>query len=297
MKLLLKGYAFAILSAVIYGCMPLMSKLIYAEGVSPLMLVFLRNACSILPLCVLACLEKKTLAIPVRVLPRVGVLAFFGCALTPILLFSSYQFMESGTATVFHFVYPAIVIVIELLVLKTKVPLYKIIAVVLCVVGVGLFYSPGKALGITGSALALCSGITFAIYVVLLSHFRDDRVNGFLLAFYSTVISSFVLLAACLITNDLSFPTTLSGWGLCVLFSLAVTTGAVVLFQKSTSLIGGERTAILSTLEPITSLVIGVTVFQEDFGLQSLCATVLVIGAGIMTALFDLRGAKRSPAS
>ena len=38
-----KGYIFAILSAVIFGCMPLMAKYIYAEGVTPTTLVFLRN--------------------------------------------------------------------------------------------------------------------------------------------------------------------------------------------------------------------------------------------------------------
>ena len=38
-----KGYLYAMLSAVIYGCMPLMAKYIYAEGVTPTTLVFLRN--------------------------------------------------------------------------------------------------------------------------------------------------------------------------------------------------------------------------------------------------------------
>ena len=34
------GYVYAVLSAVIYGCMPLMAKLIYADGVNSLTLSF-----------------------------------------------------------------------------------------------------------------------------------------------------------------------------------------------------------------------------------------------------------------
>ena len=74
-----------------------------------------------------------------------------------------------------------------------------------------------------------------------------------------------------------------------MLFSLMVTTGAVVLFQQSTFLIGGERASILSTLEPITSIVIGVIVFLEPLGFRTLLGVIFVVSASILTALFDIR--------
>lgn len=291
-KQMLTGYICAICSAVIYGCMPLMSKYIYADGVNPLTLVFLRNALSILPLGILAYRESKTLLVPAKLLPSVTLMSFLGCSATPILLFSSYQFMASGTATVFHFVYPALVILLQIFFMRKKVQLANVISVVLCVAGIGLFYSPGQPLNFTGSALALGSGLTFAIYVVLLSNFDRTHIAGFLFSFYVATISSIILLVICLVTGSLTLPTTLAGWGLCVLFSLAVTTGAVVLFQHSTFLIGGERTSILSTLEPITSIILGVVVFGEPFGLRVLVGTVLVVAASMLTALWDMKKAK-----
>ncbi len=39
-KSLIKGYIFVIMSALIFGLMPLMAKFIYAEGVNPPTLVF-----------------------------------------------------------------------------------------------------------------------------------------------------------------------------------------------------------------------------------------------------------------
>ena len=281
-----KGYIFAILSAVIYGCMPLMSKYVYADGVNPMTLVFLRNAFSLLPLGILAYKEHGSLKIPLKTLPSIGIMGFLGCNLTPILLFSSYQFIPSGTATVFHFAYPAVVMLGNILLFKNKIQPVNVICVVLCVAGISLFYTPEQSLNFTGSALALSSALSFAAYVLILSRFDSSKVSGFLFTFYIALISSIIALLICLVTNSLALPTTAFGWGICVLFSLSVTTGAVVLFQQSTFLIGGEKVSILSTLEPITSVIIGGIVFHEAIGLRVIIGTIFVIAASILIVVF-----------
>jgi drug/metabolite transporter (DMT)-like permease len=72
------GYVYSILSAVIYGCMPVMAKYIYAEGVNPLTLVFLRNFLALPSLAVLALRQKKALKCPVRSILPLSIPAFFG---------------------------------------------------------------------------------------------------------------------------------------------------------------------------------------------------------------------------
>ena len=286
---ILKGYIFAILSAVIYGCMPLMAKYIYDDGVNPLTLVFLRNCFSIPSLAILAYMKKGSLKFPVKLLPRTALIAVVGCCLTPILLFSSYRYIPSGTATVIHFAYPAFVVLGGILFLREKAQLSNIICVLLCVGGISLFYTPGQPLDGTGSLLSLASAVTFAAYVILLARFDTSEVSSFLFAFYNIVVSSIVCFAACLVSGGLMLPETLLGWGLCLLFSLLVTTGAVVLFQQSAFLIGGERVSILSTLEPITSLVIGVIVFKEILGLPVLLGSALVVAASVLRAALDIK--------
>ena len=288
-KKIFKGYIFAVLSAVIYGCMPLMANHIYAEGVNPISLVFLRNCISIPVLAGLAYSKKKSFKIPVKSLPTVALIAVLGCCVTPILLFSSYRFIPSGTATVIHFVYPAFVVLGGILFLKDKAKLSSILCVMLCVGGVSLFYSPGQPLDPKGSLLALASAVTFAAYVIFLARFDTSEISSFLFAFYNIVISSIVTFFICLASGGIAFPESIAGWGLCVLFSLLVTTGAVVLFQQSAFLIGGERVSILSTLEPITSLIIGVIVFNEALGMPVFIGSVMVVLASILTALFDIK--------
>lgn len=283
------GYLFAILSAVIYGCMPLMAKHIYADGVNPMSLVFLRNFFSLPPLAALALRETKTLKIPIKLLPSISLISLLGCCITPILLFSAYPFMASGTATVFHFIYPAVVVISEILFFKNKAQPGNIIGVFLCFWGVSFFYSPGEPISLPGSALALLSGITFAAYVVLLAHFGKGSISNSLFCFYVTAVSSIATLIICIAADSLVLPSSPLGWGLCVLFSLLVTTGAVSLFQQSTFLIGSERTSILSTLEPITSIVLGVICFGEPLGPRVIIGSVLVVTASVLIAVFDMR--------
>lgn len=289
-----KGYLFAVLSAVIYGCMPLMSSYIYADGVNPFTLVFLRNVFSLVPLGILAYKQHKTLMVPVKLLPSIGIISLLGCNITPILLFSSYQFIPSGTATVFHFAYPAVVMIGGIVFFKQKAHIANIICLLLCVVGIGLFYTPGQSLNLSGSVLALSSAFTFAAYVLLLSRFDNRKVSGFLFTFYITLVSSIASFLICIATNNLALPQSLAGWGLCVLFSLLVTTGAVVLFQQGTFLIGGEKVSILSTLEPITSVIIGLIVFKEPLGPRMLIGTVMVISASILIVVFGKKAKQKA---
>ena len=284
-----RGYIFAILSAVIFGCMPLMARYIYADGVSPSTLVFLRNFLALPSLAVLAYLQRKSLKVPAKVLAPIAAISFFGCCLTPILLFTAYNYIASGTATVFHFIYPAVVVLSGILFLKKKAKAEALISVGLCIIGVALFYDPAQPINLAGSALALGSGITFALYVLLLAGFRHREISGFLFSFYVAAASAVIAFIICIVTGQLALPQTVTGWGLCLLFALAVTTGAVFLFQRGTFLIGGEKTSILSTLEPITSVVVGIVVFHEKATFKSVLGAVLVISASVLIAVFDIK--------
>ncbi|MBQ7330143.1 MAG: EamA family transporter, partial [Oscillospiraceae bacterium] len=93
----------------------------------------------------------------------------------------------------------------------------------------------------------------------------------------------------CVATDNLVLPQSLTGWAWCLLFALGVTAGAVVLFQQGTFLIGPERASILSTFEPITSVVVGVVFMEEVIGLRDYVGIALVLAASVLIALFDMK--------
>ncbi len=77
-----------ILGAVIFGSMPLSANFLYAQDVTPMMLVFLRNTLS-LPVLALLGWRQGGLRLSRGALIEIGLSGLFGCFLTPVLLFSS----------------------------------------------------------------------------------------------------------------------------------------------------------------------------------------------------------------
>lgn len=286
-KKLFIGYMMVIVSAFLFGCMPLITKHIYNQGILRESVVLMRNLLALPVLGVLAYLQSRSLKIPVKALPSISLIALMGCCVTPLLLYASYEYIASGTATVFHFVYPAVVVLIGMVFLKKKLNLGTGLAVLLCVAGIALFYNPGEPLNWTGCIVALLSGVTYAVYVVLLSVFKYKEVSGFKLSFYISLVCTLVMLVVCLLTNKLTLPTNLTGWLLCILLALVISVGAVVLFQRGTFLIGGERSSILSTVEPLTGVIVGYFAFGEPISFMTGIGSGLVIVASILIALFD----------
>ncbi len=286
---LLKGYALVMISALLFGCMPLITTFIYREGISRESVVLMRNMLALPLLGLLSWRQSKSVGIPLKALPAIGAIALMGCCITPLLLYSSYQHIATGTATVFHFIYPAVVVIIGLLFQGKKISKGTLYAVLICVLGIALFYNPADPLDWTGCSLALASGVTYAVYVVLLSGFQYKEVTGFKLSFYVSAICTVVMLAVCLATNKLTLPTTGMGWLLSILLALVINVGAVVMFQKGTFHIGGERASVLSTLEPLTGVIVGVAVFSEKITAFAAVGAALVILACILIAVADVR--------
>ena len=139
---IIKGYTFVIISAIIFGCMPLGAKYIYAEGVNSLSLVFLRNCLALPVLGFLAGKQEGSLHIRKIDLLKISSLAVMGGCATPILLYSSYHYLASGTATIFHFIYPVLVVLGSILFLREKASKPVFLCVILCTVGIILFYNP-----------------------------------------------------------------------------------------------------------------------------------------------------------
>lgn len=289
---LIKGYIFVIISAVIFGCNPLLVTFLREEGINSLSLVLFRNLLSVPVLAVLAFRQHGSLRIPAKALPSMVAIGIIGCCLTPILLFSSYSYIASGTATVFHFIYPAAVVLAGVLIFREKISLWNLISVIICVLGICLFYTPGVPLDWRGSAFALISGITYAIYILQLAHFRFPQITGFLFSLYVSIISGIIMLLVCLFSGMLTLPGSFLGWMYCFAFAIVINVCAVVMFQQGTFYIGGEKASILSTLEPITSIFVGALVFQEVIGFRTAIGSVLVILASILIALADMKEKK-----
>jgi len=112
--------------------------------------------------------------------------------------------------------------------------------------------------------------------------------------FYMCLNTSALALPVCLLSGGLAVPANALCWVACFIFSVLISFGAVNLFQQGSFIIGGQRASILSTFEPITSLIVGVLVFQEALTAGALLGAVLIISATALVALSDIRASAKN---
>ena len=128
--------------------------------------------------------------------------------------------------------------------------------------------------------------VTYASYIVFVSRFKyKNEISGFLFGFYVSLAGSIAMFIMCIATNQLSFPQGILPSIVTVLFAIGINVGAVILFQQGTFIIGGEKAAVLSTTEPITSVVVGITLLSEKLTVASVIGAVAVISASILISL------------
>jgi drug/metabolite transporter (DMT)-like permease len=197
--------------------------------------------------------------------------------------------MDSGTASVLHFVYPAVVLMGGYLFYRERVSTGALISIAVCAVGISMFYSPGAALDWRGSLLAVVSGFGYAAYILMLSHFPYPEISGFLLNFWMFLVNAAVLCLVCLVSGMLTVPVSLSGWLWSLALAVVVNAGAVSMFQRGTRIIGGQKAAILSTMEPTTGVFVGILIFHEVITLRTGIGSVLVLLASILTVLLGAK--------
>ena len=97
-----KGSFLVILSAIIYGLVPLVAKIVYSQGGTALEASLLKGSLALPVLWLLT----RHLHIPLRMAPEMHVSAFIlslGACFTQMLLFSSYQHISSGLNTSSNF--------------------------------------------------------------------------------------------------------------------------------------------------------------------------------------------------
>lgn len=282
------GFGAVIISAIIFGSMPLLAKTIYTNGGNAVSLIFYRF---FLALPVLYLLAKRNKEEDIRVskseLKYLILVSVFGYSATALLLFMSYNFISSGMATTLHFTYPIFVVLGGIIFYKDKPSVLKILCVVFCTLGVILFGNSDGGGSFLGIALSFLSGITYSFYMLFIEKSGLKSMSSFKLTYYLCAISSVFVFIYSLITGEFTIDITLLGWTLTLIMSLGVSVGAVTLFQYGIKHIGSQNTAIFSTFEPITSVIIGILVFKELFDFKTFIGSIFIIAAVIITAISE----------
>ena len=285
-----KGLLATMISAVFFGFIPLFVKTICAGGGNSVSAAFYRFFLSVPVLYIYLKAQGISMRITRTEFAKIALITIFGYGGTAVLLFSSYNFIPSGMSTTIHFMYPVFTILGCMIFFKEKVSPLKLLCVALCFGGILLFYNGESGGSVLGMALSFLSGVTYAFYTIYLEKSGLQKMENLKLIFYMNTVAAAMILVMALLTAQFTLRLTPLAWGTAVFFATATSLIGVLGYQIGVKCIGPQNAAILSTFEPITSVIVGVLVYREAFSARTLLGCLCVLSAVVIVAKMKEEG-------
>lgn len=278
------GLWMVLISGIAFGIMPSAVTFCYEQGATSALMVLLRYLMLFLVLLPFVLRQKNTMRIYRRNFVRIFVLSLAGAA-TPLLLYTAYFHLSTGMTTTVHFLYPAMVALISVIFFRVKLSVKTLLCLVLCVGGVLLMLDPSGKWSAFGLMIAFLSSVTWALYIVLLDQFRIEGVSSEQMIFYIAMNSFIIILIYGLCTGSLSFELTPVGWLGALATSLVIAVLGSLFFAMGVRHTDAQVSAIASTLEPITCIVVGVLFLHEPISVRAGIGAALILTAVILLSV------------
>lgn len=275
------GFILIIISASAFGVMPIFGRYVYEDGLNPISLLFFRFTIASAILIIL----QIILRIPfprgkiLIILILMGVVGYGGQSFT---YFTALTLIPAGLVAILLYVFPAMVTVLSVFFLKERLTTKKISALLLAMTGtvfvVG-FETGGSILGIL---YALGAAVFYAVYIVVGAK-ATKKYGAF--ASSTVIIGSAALGYGLMVSaQGLIYPKSQTGWLYLVLIAIFCTVISISTFFAGVKRIGAVNGSILSTLEPVVTVLLGMLILSEGAYWSRFLGMALILGGAVILA-------------
>ena len=283
-----RGTAAILIAAASYGFLGVLVKLALEAGVDVLPLAAWRFLLGAAVVWLLLAIRRRPLP-PIARLPGLAGLGVL-YAIDALAFMAALQWVPASSAVLVFYVYPVAVVFLAAAFLGERLTARKLAAtgaaLVGCALTVGGGISGGRPLGF---ALVFLAMLALSTYIVLSRPImRSLPAHGSAAVTLSS--TAIVLLAVAVVFGELSLGGGMRGAMLVIVLAVASTALPITLFLVGIRHVGAGRAAIISTIEPVVTVVSAAVVLGERVGvLQG------IGGALILTAILWLRSERPVP--
>lgn len=280
------GVFLVALSAAGFGTLALFGRYAYADGMDVFTILFLRFSLAAILMLVLLVIRREPLprgSVLLRLI-GMGAIGYVGQAFAYL---TALRYASAGLVALLFYLYPIFIAILSYLVLHEPLTGIKKLALGLALAGTALTVGPGGG-QVPGILLAVSAAAIYSVYILVGDQVMKhvSAVQSSAVIFTSAGITAGVLTAI----NGPHMPASGEGWATIVSIVLFATILPVVTFLAGLKRIGPSNSAMLSTLEPV------VTVLLAAIFLSETLPPLIWMGGGlILTAvLLQTRGELRS---
>lgn len=259
--------------------MPILAKLAYADGVDLPTMLFLRFSLAAI---------LMTLAMFMRRLPwprgrqlwilvAMGGIGYVGQA---FCYFAALQYATAGLTALLLYLYPVIVTVVAALLARRHLAPARVVAVCAALFGTALAVGErldGSSLGVV---LGIGAAVIYSVYILVGE--KVTTAAGAIPSATVVMLSAATVYGMAVGARGALLPESVSGWfavGGIALFSTAL---AIVGFFLAMQRLGAADAAVLSTLEPVVTVLLAAVVLSEKIGMWQVVGGVIILGAVIV---------------
>ena len=273
------GFILIFISAVSFGAVPVFTEFLYREGLNTQSVLFFRFAIAAVIMWLLVFLLKKKL--PQRKdLLTLFLLGFLGYAGQSFSYFKALVFIPPSLVSILLYLYPVIVTLISVFILKERITYRKITALILAVGGTVLVIGFKKGSDIRGILLGISAAVIYSVYITTSSDVlkRNNALSSTALIFSSAALffSGFCM------KTELILPYSSFGWINIFLLAVVSTAVAAYTFFEGIKLIGAVNSSMLSTFEPVATIFLTAAVFNCRITVLQGIGTLLIIISAII---------------
>jgi len=273
-----RATALIVVSALSFGSISVLTVLTTSAGVPLLTIMAWRYVIAASLLSVAA--RRSTVRLtPKRHIIQLLLIGAIGQALITYLSLYSLNYIPVGPLAFLFYTYPAWVAIIAALRGTEKLTLVRTIALLLALAGVTVMVgAPVEKLNPIGVTLAIVSALLYSVYLPALEH-AQEGVPAMFATFLVILGAAVSFVITALVAGELSLPRAAPVWTNIVLLALVSSVIAFSALIKGLSVLGPVRTAIIATVEPFFTAILGVLVLRNQLSVATIMGGILIAAA------------------
>jgi drug/metabolite transporter (DMT)-like permease len=285
------GTLLVAISAAAFGSTPIWGKAALSSGVNIESLLAFRLGLASILLWAIILIQRSYPGVGPKDLLRLALMGGLGFGITALCFFTALLHISASlTQLIFFSSYPTLATLLSAWLLRESLDLRKIVALFLAVGGgVLMVWSSQREGNLLWCLLPLGSGIAYSLYIVLGSKALTQNppriVSLWVITFGACL---FFLYGLSLRRLTLHMPA--KAWALIAVMALLCTVISVLTFFAGLERIGASHAAIISTLEPVVTILLATVFLKERLSPHQLLGAGAII-AGIV--LLQWRGRRR----
>jgi len=271
-----------VISALSFGSISVLTLLITGTGVPLLTAMAWRYVLGVILLAGIAQFRQLG-SIPGPVIIQLLLIGGIGQALITYVSLHALEYISVGPLAFLFYTYPAWVALLAAVRRTERLTLIRVIALSIALLGVTVMVGAPTAekLNPIGVGLALASALLYSVYLPALEHAQAD-VPVLLATFLLVAGAAVSFILAALFTGNLYLPDGAPVWANIFLLALVSTVIAFSTLIRGLAVLGPVRTAIIATVEPFFTAILGVLVLHDQLTLTTLAGGTLIATAVLL---------------